>query len=52
MTDTPFIHQINDAKTIFNDAKTIINHAYQEYLELIAKHLIEIIKKGKNLIIL
>lgn len=31
VTDTPFIPQINDAKTIINDAKTIINHVYQEY---------------------
>lgn len=58
MTDTLFIHQINDAKTIIsdaktiiNDTKTIINYVYKEYQKLIAKHLVEIIKKSKNQII-
>lgn len=43
---------INDAKTIINYAKTIINRVHQKYQELFTKHLVEIIEKSMNQIIL
>lgn len=49
VTDTPFIHKINDAKTIIRNAKTITKHIYLEYQEVIAKHLAEIIKMRKKI---